>query len=204
MGGGASAFTALSVRRGIEAAVKFKLGKDNLAGIHVAIQGAGNVSYSLVKELISLGAQLTLCDIHAEKIELIRQEFNIQVVNPKEIYSLACDVFAPCALGGVLNAMTIPTIKAPIIAGAANNQLATPSDGLLLHSQNILYAPDFVVNAGGLIYAAAMYNKETEENKIRYNTEAIYNTVMSIFTKAQQDQQATSYIADELACTPLS
>lgn len=248
MGGGASAFTALSVRRAIEAAVKFKLGKDNLTGVHIAIQGAGNVSYYLAKQLTALGARITVCDINPEKTQAIVQECdrslsnvdvadskqrdlsaqnsnvyplhkdlntkstqpstakvdadkpsNIQVVSPEKIYSLECDVFAPCALGGVLNAVTIPTIQASIIVGAANNQLATPSDGLLLHHRNILYAPDFVVNAGGLIYAAAMYNQETEEDKIRRDTEAIYDTILSIFTKAQQEGQATSEVAEKMA-----
>jgi leucine dehydrogenase len=182
MGGGASRYTALGVRRGIEAAVKFKLGKDSLAGIHVAIQGAGNVSYYLAKELHILGAKLTLCDINNKKAQEICQEFNAEQVQAEEIYNLPCDVFAPCALGGILNPVTIPLIQAPIIAGAANNQLDSPNSALLLQQRSILYVPDFAINSGGLIYAAAMYNK-TEASKIQTDTEAIYNTVMDIFSE---------------------
>lgn len=198
IGGGASAYTALGVRRSIQAAVKFRLGRDDLAGVHVAIQGAGSVGYYLAKELSALGADLTICDTNPERLERCRKEFAIQVTDPSSIYSVECDVFAPCALGSVLNASTIPLIKAPIIVGAANNQLADPIDGLLLQNQGILYAPDFVANAGGLMYAAAMYNGDPE-NKIRKNTEGIYNTVMDIFTKAKQQQLAASEIATQLA-----
>lgn len=198
IGGGASAYTALGVRRSIQAAVKFKLGRDDLTGIHVAIQGAGSVAYFLAKELSLLRAKLTICDIDQNRAQNLREKFNAQIIDPEEIYSVDCDVFAPCALGGVLNASTIPTIKAPVVVGAANNQLANPSDGLLLQDQDILYAADFVANAGGLIYAAAMYSGRPE-SKIRQDTEAIYHTVMDVFTKAKQQQLAASEMADKLA-----
>lgn len=198
IGGGTSAYTALGVRRSIQAAVKFKLGKEDLRGIHVAIQGAGNVACFLAKELSLLGARLTVCDIDPKKARNLQEKWNAKLVHPEEIYSVKCEVFAPCALGGILNPLTIPTIKAPIVVGAANNQLAHPSDGLLLQNQGILYAPDFVANAGGLICAAAMYNAHPE-SQIRQDTEAIYNTVMDVLTQAEQQKLATSEMADKLA-----
>ena len=200
IGGGASAYTALGVRRSIQAALKFKLKKDQLTGIHVAIQGAGSVAYFLAKELSLLGAKLTICDINPQKAQDLQEKLNtsIQVVDPEKIYSIDCDVFAPCALGGVLNASTIPTIKAPIVVGAANNQLANPSDGLLLQDQDILYAPDFVANAGGLIYAAAMYNGDVE-HKICQDTQKIYDTVMNILTMSAHQGLATSELANAYA-----
>jgi len=198
IGGGASAYTALGVRRSIQAAVKFQLGQDNLTDIHVAIQGAGSVACFLAKELSLLGAKLTVCDIDQKKARDLQEKFNAQLVHPEEIYSVKCDVFSPCALGGVLNELTIPTIKAPIVVGAANNQLASSDDGLLLQRSGITYAPDFVANAGGLIYAAAMYNAHPE-NKIRQDTEAIYNTVMDLLTQAEQQQLSASEMADKLA-----
>ena len=197
IGGGASRYTALGVSRGIQAAVKFKLGKDSLAGLHVAIQGAGNVAYYLAKKLHSLGAKLTICDSDNKKAQNIAQEFNAQVIHPDEIYNIPCDVFAPCALGGILNPRTIPLIQAPIIAGAANNQLDSPNSTLLLQQRSILYIPDFAINSGGLIYAAAMYNK-TEINKIQSDTEDIYNTIMNILSQNTPNSQNKS--TDTIAC----
>lgn len=197
-GGRASAYTALGVYRGIEAAVKYKLGKDSLKDIHVAIQGVGHVGFFLIQLLHEYGAKITLTDIDPEKIEACRAVANVEVVAPQEIYSTGCDVFSPCALGGILNPRTIPKLKASIIVGAANNQLENPSDAATLAKHGILYAPDFAVNAGGLIYAAGSYRKATVE-EMHQSTMAIYDTIMEIFKRAEEEQLLTNEIAITIA-----
>src|SRR5579871_4821629 len=152
--GDPSPFTALGVRRGIEACVKFKLGKDNLDGVHVAVQGVGHVGYHLCKELHAAGAKLSVADVDPLKAERAHREFGANVVPLNDIFETACDVIAPCALGSALNDETIPRLKARIVAGAANNQLAEPRHGDDLHARGILYAPDYAINAGGLVNVA--------------------------------------------------
>jgi leucine dehydrogenase len=152
--GDPSPFTALGVRRGIEACVKFKLGKDTLKGVHVAVQGVGHVGYHLCKELSTQGAKLSVADVDPLKAERAHREFGATVVPLDEIFDVECDVLSPCALGSALNDATIPRIQAKIVAGAANNQLAEPRHGDDLHARGILYAPDYAINAGGLINVA--------------------------------------------------
>jgi leucine dehydrogenase len=148
------AITALGVRRGIEACVKFKLGKSDLASVHIAVQGVGHVGYHLCKELHAAGAKLTVADVDKLKSERAQREFGAAVVAIADIPQVDCDVFAPCALGAGLNDDTIPHLRAKIVAGAANNQLAEPRHGDDLHARGILYAPDYAINAGGLINVA--------------------------------------------------
>ena len=131
-GGDPSPQTALGVRRGIEAAVKFKLGRDTLEDVHVAIQGAGHVGYYLAKELKERGAKLTICDVNQLNLQRIVDEFGAEVCSPENIYSVSADVFAPCALGAVLNLHTIKKLKVSIVAGSANNQLAHYQHGALM------------------------------------------------------------------------
>ena len=195
--------TALGVLYGIEAAVKFKLGKDSLKNIHVAIQGLGKVGYSLAKRLHELGAKLSVADVNSAVVHHCVAEFGAQMVSTDKIHTIACDVLAPCALGATLNAQTIPEIQAPIVAGAANNQLAHAAQGQLLHERTILYAPDYVINAGGLIFAAARYDHIGEEaipDKIR----KIGSTLEEIFQRSSKEKKPTSVIADEMAKEKLS
>src|SRR5262245_50582566 len=152
--GDPSPFTALGVRRGIEACVKFKLNKDSLQGIHVAVQGVGHVGYYLCKELHSAGAKLTVADVDKLKSERAKREFGAAVTDINRVAEVDCDVFAPCALGAGMNDDTIPHLRAPIVAGAANNQLLEPRHGDDLHARGILYAPDYAINAGGLVNVA--------------------------------------------------
>ena len=152
-----SPYTAIGVFLGIRAAVKFKLGKDDLKGVHVAVQGLGNVGYDLVGDLHEAGAKITVADINEAVVAKCVAEFNVDVVAADDIYKVDCDVFTPCALGAVINEETIPLLKAKIIAGSANNQLDHNSTGEILHKNNILYVPDYVINAGGLIHAAIHY-----------------------------------------------
>ena len=191
-------FTALGVLRGIQAAIKFKLQRDDLEGIHVAIQGAGHVGYDLARELYKLGAKITVCDRNLIAAQRCVAEFGASIVDLNEIYKIDCDVFAPCALGAILNDETISQIKASIVAGSANNQLAEPSHAALLKAHDILYAPDYVINAGGVIHAYAEYAKtSTEEAEQRIW--GIYDTLLELFARSKKEDKTTLEIADIIA-----
>lgn len=200
--GDPSPFTATGVRRGIEAAVLFKLGKSSLNGLHIAIQGVGQVGFNLAQELHERGARLTVCDINSEATARCAKEFNAHVVSPEEIFSIPCDVFAPCALGAVINDNIIKLLQTTIIAGSANNQLAETRHGKILHEHKILYAPDYVVNAGGLIHAVAQY-RHTSLEEANQQTSAIYDTLLSIFERSAATNLPTSDIADAIAIEKL-
>lgn len=196
--GDPSPFTALGVRRGIEACVKFVLGRDDIEGLHVAVQGVGHVGYHLCKELANLGAKLTVADVDPLKAERAQREFGAEVVPLDAIYSVECDVFAPCALGSALNDGTIPQLRCRIVAGAANNQLAEPRHGEDLMQRGILYAPDYAINAGGLINVAQEvvgYDAEAARSR----TMKIYDTIYEIADRARAAMQPTSRIADMIA-----
>lgn len=190
--------TSYGVRRAIEAAVKFKLNKHSLEGLHVLIQGAGHVGYRLAKQLHSLGVQLTMSDVNPSLLQRCVEEFHVQVVSPEAIYDVPADVFSPCALGAILNLTTIKRLRVPIVAGSANNQLAHHHYGIVLRDAKILYAPDFVINAGGLIYAAAMYDHSDPE-RAHDQVGHIYQTVMEIFERAEKENHSTVEIAETMA-----
>lgn len=199
--GDPSPHTALGVRRGIEAAVKFKLNRSNLSGIHVAIQGAGHVGFYLAKELLPLGARITVADINEESLQHMLKELgekHIQVVAPEKIYEVPCDVFAPCALGAIINFDTIHKLRTPIIAGSANNQLAHHHLDHLLHEHGILYAPDFVINSGGLIFVAAIYD-HGDAKKAHQQIYNLYDTLMNLFERAKRENKPTNIIAETIA-----
>jgi len=193
-----SPLTALGVRRAIEAAVKFKMNRDSVEGIHVAIQGAGHVGYWLAKELKERGARITISDINLKAIQRCVDEIGVDVCSPEEIYDVEADVFAPCALGATLNLQTIKRLKTQIVAGSANNQLSHHHYGVLLHEQNVLYAPDFLINAGGLIHVAALYD-HGDVKKSMEQIENIYHTVYDIFERSTHQNRPTSEIAEKIA-----
>ncbi|MFO0666928.1 MAG: Glu/Leu/Phe/Val dehydrogenase [Polyangiaceae bacterium] len=195
--GDPSPYTALGVRRGIEACVKHRLGRTSLEGIHVAVQGVGHVGYYLCKELHALGARLSVADIDPHKTERATREFGAKVVSLDEIASLACDVFAPCALGAGINDASVPQLKAPIVAGAANNQLAESRHGDDLHARGILYAPDYAINAGGLINVAAEVTGY-DESKSREKVMRIYDTIWDIADRSKRMGTPTYKVADRL------
>jgi len=197
-GGDPSPYTALGVMRAIEAAVRFKLGKSDLEGVRIAIQGAGYVGYNLAQQLTLRNAIVTQSDINPTRLQRCIDEFNVIPVASESIYDIPCDVFAPCALGAILNTTTIPRLKATIVAGSANNQLAHKQDGILLHNKGILYAPDFVTNAGGLIYLSAVYNSDKLETAHKQIVE-LYDVLWDIFDRSQTEDIATSEIAETLA-----
>lgn len=190
--------TALGVRRAIEASVKFKLGKDNLDGITVNIQGAGHVGYHLAKELSALGCRITMCDINPLVLQKAVDEFKVGTCSTEVIYDIPADVFAPCALGSILNLQTIKRLNVKIIAGSANNQLSHHHQGLVLKERGILYAPDFVINAGGLIYAAAMYD-HSDPKMAREQVSNIYYTLLEILERSEKENRAPVEMAESLA-----
>lgn len=201
--GNPSPSTARGILRGIQASVAFKLGKESLKGIHVAIQGLGHVGYVLAKHLHELGATLTVADISAETVTRAVKEFAAKSVRTDQIHKIPCDVFAPCALGAIINDTTIPQLQTSIIAGAANNQLMHPYHGQELHEKGILFAVDYVINAGGLIFAASKYLL-TPQEQINEQIDAIYTYLIDIYTRSAQENRATSDIADHVAKEKLS
>jgi len=195
--GDPSPFTALGVRRGIEACVARQLGKASLAGVHVAVQGVGHVGYHLCKELHASKAVITVADVDGLKAERAHREFGARVVPLDAIFDVDCDVFAPCALGSALNDDTIPRLKARIVAGAANNQLAQPRHGDDLHARGILYAPDYAINAGGLVNVAQEV-VGYDEAKARAKTLLIHDTIAEIIDRAEKLKAPTHKVADML------
>lgn len=196
--GDPSPSTALGVLRGIEAAVKYKLNKQSLNGLHIAIQGLGHVGYRLAEHLHNAGAKLTVADVNLAQVERAVNAFSASSVNTADILKLSCDVLVPCALGGVLNDQTIPELQTSIIAGAANNQLHHTRHGQVLHDKGILYAPDYVINAGGLIFAACKYSKTSEDemqNQINY----IGHRLIEIFERSTKENRPTNIISDAMA-----
>lgn len=198
-----SILTAMGVVRAIQAAVKHQLKKDTLEGVHIAIQGLGHAGYAMAKDLHELGARLTVYDIRKDLQERAAREFNASIAdNFDQLITLDCDVFSPCALGGILNDETIPKLKARIVAGCANNQLAETRHGQKLSELGILYAPDYVINAGGLIHVAADLNHITEQ-EARDKINHIYDTLLEIFQLADKESRPTNEIADQLAIAKL-
>jgi len=193
-----SFYTAYGMLKGIEACVQYQLGRSDLEGLHVAIQGVGSVGYDLAKFLHERGVRLTVTDVDLKPLQKCQQEFNAQVVLPEDIYKTSCDIFSPCALGATLNEKTIPLLNASIVAGSANNQLAQESHDALLKERGILYAPDFAINSGGLIQAVAMYRKENVE-KIMSNIEVIYHRLLEIFERSEKENRPTNEIAIDIA-----
>jgi leucine dehydrogenase len=196
--GNPSPVTAYGVYKGMKAAAAQAFGSDELAGKVIAIQGVGNVAYHLCKHLHDEGAQLVVTDINQENVNRAVLEFGAQAVDPLSIYEVDCDIFSPCALGGVINDETIPRLKAKVIAGAANNQLKEERHGDLITEMGIAYAPDYVINAGGLINVADEllgYNRDRAMKKV----ETIYDNIIKVFDIAKRDEVPTYLAADRLA-----
>lgn len=193
-----SGFTAEGVYLGIKAAVQFKLQRDSLAGLHIVIQGIGKVGYDLARRLHEDGVKLTVSDISADSLANAKKEFNAEIADPKEIHKVPCDVFSPCALGAAINDATLEELDAKIIAGSANNQLARAHHGEILHKKGVLFAPDYVINAGGLIHASSCYNK-TPRDIAHKQIENIYHSLLTIFERSQVENLPCSLIADRIA-----
>ncbi len=201
--GDPSPFTAFGVRRGLEAAVQISTGRRSLDGVHVAVQGVGHVGYYLCKELHALGARLTVTDVDKTRMERVRTEFGATLVGNEEIFAVEADVFAPCALGAILDDATIPQLRVRAIAGAANNQLAEARHGEALLAKGIFYAPDYAINAGGLYNVAAEHELARtrtpyEPEKVRERVARIYETILEIGERAKKSGETTARVADRI------
>lgn len=193
-----SPFTADGVFHGIRAAVEFKMKRQNLEGIRVSVQGAGKVAYYLCKHLHKAGAILTVCDTNHENAQRVKDEMNATIVAPEAIYDVPADLFAPCAIGGTLNANTIQRLDAEIIAGAANNQFSHRKFSKVLHEKGVLYAPDFMLNAGGLIQAASLH----DFSDISYANQLIdrlYERMHMVFERSACNNQTPTDVAEKIA-----
>jgi leucine dehydrogenase len=196
--GDPSPFTARGVLRALQAAARHRWKDEKLAGRTVALQGCGHVGYHLASYLHSAGARLFVTDVDEAKIKLIVNEFDAKAIGPEEIYSIDADVFAPCALGGVINDETIPQFKVEIIAGAANNQLLESRHGDVLSRLGILYAPDYAANVGGVINGC----REVlgwDPSQASAKIDEIYDTLLDIFKTAELEGIPTYKAADRLA-----
>jgi len=198
-GGDPSPWTADGVFLGLRAAAQHRLGSASLEGLRVAVQGVGKVGYDLCRQLHEAGAKLVICDVNEQNVTRARVDFGAEVVTPEQIISRPVDILVPCALGAILDAESIPQIRASIVAGAANNQLATADDGQRLRDRNILYVPDFVINGGGIISAALEYTGGNTEEDVRAQIALIPERLTEIFVTADQQQKPTNVIADLMA-----
>lgn len=197
-GGDSAPMTALGVFLALKAAVKHRLKTDQLKGLTVAIQGLGKVGMRLAQQLHAEGASLVVADVHAGALREAKEKFGAREVAPDAIVTSECDVLAPCALGAILDDVTVPLLKAKVIAGAANNQLARDRHGAMLRERGVLYAPDYVVNGGGVICVAGQILGWSDA-EIEARTRAIAPTLARIFARADAENAPTNIIADRMA-----
>jgi len=198
-GGDPSPKTAFGVFKGIEAAAQFKLDRDDVRGLTVAVQGVGNVGYHLCRYLAGAGAKLIVTDIDDARVAKVCDQFGATAAPLDEILSQDADVFAPCALGAILNEQSIPGLKVSIVAGGANNQLETDADGQRLTDAGILYAPDYVINGGGIINVASEYAGNVEDAEVEKLVAEIGPRLTKIFELAADSGKPTNVIADAQA-----
>ena len=197
--GDPSPHTARGVFRAMQAAARFKWGSDDLSGKRVALQGCGHVGYFLAGELARAGAKLMVTDVDPAKVKKLVDEHGVEVIAPEDIYSVNAHVFAPCALGGMINDQTLEQFKVELIVGGANNQLLEPRHGDLLEQRGILYAPDYAANAGGVINGCCREMLGWDVERTLAKTDAIYDTLLNIFELATREKIPTYQAADRLA-----
>ena len=203
-GGDPGPFTAYGIYLGIKAAVQHKLHTDSMKGVHVAVQGTGSVGGGVARLLAKDGARLTLADIHADGVNRLAEELGAEVVAPEAILSTRCDVFSPNALGAILDDDSIARLDTSIVAGGANNQLARAGHGAVLFARGILYAPDYVINAGGIISVATEYLAKTEgrrasRDEVNLLIEQIPGRLGQIWHTSQADGIGPDLVADRMA-----
>ncbi|TLZ44207.1 MAG: Glu/Leu/Phe/Val dehydrogenase [Gammaproteobacteria bacterium] len=198
-GGDPAPKTALGVHLGIKAAARFKLGRADLEGLTVAIQGLGGVGSHLARLLAGEGARLRVADVRADAVQRVCDELGARAVAAADVLAEDVDVLAPCALGAVLDARSIPRLRARIVAGAANNQLAHGQDGQSLLAAGILYAPDYVINAGGMISASREYQGGATEAQVLDDIGQIPLRLTEIFERARHENRTTNSVADQMA-----
>ncbi len=196
--GDPSPVTARGVFRAIQASAKVRWGNESVEGRTIVVQGLGNVGHFLCRELHAVGAKLVVTDIDAARVRRAVDEFGARAVDPKDIYSQQGDIFAPCALGGIINDETIPQLKVEIVAGGANNQLLEQRHGEELEGRGLLYAPDYVANAGGVINVYSEVAGWTRDRALR-KADEIFDTTLGVFEIAKEQGIPTYVAADRLA-----
>src|SRR5690606_796674 len=196
--GDPSPVTAYGTYRGMKAAAQSRWGSDSLGGRSVAVQGVGNVGYHLCRHLAAEGAELIVSDIDEQRVARVVEELGASSVEPDAIYDVDADVYAPCALGATINDETIPRLHVEIVAGSANNVLAEARHGEVLHQRGVLYAPDYVINAGGLINVYGELKGWSSEQAMRKAGE-IYTTLLTLFELSQEEGIPTYLAADRIA-----
>ncbi|WP_164218106.1 branched-chain amino acid dehydrogenase [Virgibacillus sp. YIM 98842] len=196
--GNPSPVTGYGIYKGMKAAAKEVFGNESLEGKTIAVQGVGNVAYALCEHLHEEGANIIVTDINKEAVNRAVEAFHAEAVDPDDIYDVDCDIYAPCALGATINDETIPKLKAKIIAGSANNQLKESKHGDIIHEKGILYVPDYVINAGGVINVADELNGYNQARAMK-KVETIYDNLTKVFEIARRDHIPTHAAADRMA-----
>ena len=199
VGGDPGPHTSLGVFLGIKAAVRRALGKDSLAGLHIALQGAGSVAGGVARHAAAEGAKLSIADVAIDRVQRLASETGAMIVSPDDILSLEADVLSPCALGAILTEQSIAALNVPIVAGGANNQLATRADGQRLADRGILYAPDYVINAGGIINVSTEYVGDGDASLVRQRIEAIPGRLDAIWAESAATGRDPAAVADAMA-----
>ena len=198
LSGDPSPVTARGVFRAIQAAAFHRWNSSDLRGRRVAIQGCGNVGYHLARELSVAGASLVVADVNGQATARAAHDFKAEIVDPRQIHQVGADIFSPCALGGTLNSGSIPELECKVIAGAANNQLLEPADADRIEARGILYVPDFIANAGGVINGTREL-LQWDRDRAWAKVEAIYDTTLLIFERAQSQGITTAEAAERVA-----
>ena len=199
VGGDPGPHTSLGVFLGIKAAVRRALGKESVNGLHIAIQGAGSVATGVAMHAFAEGAKLSIADIDQHKAKALADAVGGKVVEPEQVLFLEADVVSPCALGAILDDESIPKLNTPIVAGGANNQLATPADGARLTERGILFAPDYVINAGGIISVCFEYLGETDTAAVRQRIESIPERLEQVWSESAKSGRDPAAVADMMA-----
>ncbi len=198
-GGDPGPFTAFGIYLGVCAAIRRALHKDSPHGVHIAIQGCGSVGGGLARRLAADGARLTLSDVNAERVGALAAELGAEIAAPDAIASVAADVFSPNALGAGLTEASIAALQVPIVAGGANNQLATEADGQRIHDRGILFAPDYVINAGGIINVALEYLGQGTRAEVEERIRCIPDRLEQVWEESALTNRPASMVADAMA-----
>ncbi|HET7709181.1 MAG TPA: Glu/Leu/Phe/Val dehydrogenase dimerization domain-containing protein [Sphingomicrobium sp.] len=199
VGGDPGPHTSLGVFLGLKAAVRRALGKDSVDGLHIALQGAGSVATGVAVHAAAEGARLSIADVDADKAKKLAEATQGTVVDPAEVLTVEADVFSPNALGAILTAESIANLRVPVVAGGANNQLATPEDGQRIHERGILYAPDYVINAGGIINVCTEYLADGDAGLVRERIEGIPLRLEQIWKESADSGLNPAAVADAMA-----
>jgi len=196
--GDTSIMTGLGIYMGMKACVKEAWGNDSLQGKTVAIQGFGKVATHMTHHLMKEDARLVVTDVFDGALDRAR-DLGLKIVKPDEIYGVDCDIFSPCALGGVISPETIPQLKCKVVAGGANNQLLSDSDGEALHRLGIVYGPDYILNSGGIINVESEIYGGYNADRAREKTERVYETMQQVISISKSQEIPTAKAADHLA-----